>query len=159
VVGLTPLCSLCRKDGDSRSGALLGLLLGPFVLAAKLHLASLAPSQEPQSTRLFLLIGPLLPFLCYGAHLGDRPLRPVCLRAFWLRSVGLAHTDVAYYQFYLWLSLACGVCAIVYGALVHHSAALLAALGTACALPYLIAPFLSGTRSRVTPLALSVGVF
>jgi dolichol kinase len=101
-----------RKDGDSRSGALLGLLLGPFVLAAKLHLASLAPSQEPQ--------------------------------------------NVAYYQFYLWLSLACGVCAIVYGALVHHSAALLAALGTACALPYLIAPFLSevGWLTAAPPLVL-----
>jgi hypothetical protein len=53
---------------------------------------------------------------------------------------------VEYYQLYLWLSLACGVCAIVYGALAHHSAALLAALCTACTLPYFLSSILSGTR-------------
>jgi len=89
-----------RKDGHSRSGALLGLLLVPFVLAAKLHLAHSTQTQEP--------------------------------------------TNVEYYQLYLWLSLACGVCAIVYGALAHHSAALLAALCTACTLPYFLSSILSG---------------
>lgn len=89
-----------RNDGLSRSGALLGLLLVPFVLAAKLHLAS-----TPEATETL---------------------------------------NVDYYLLYFWLSLSCGLCAVVYGVLADHGAALLAALGAACALPYLLTSLLSG---------------